>query len=356
MKKTLMLATGALVAASFAGTEAQAVDVELYGQVNKAVLHVDNEETTETSFVDNDRSSSRIGVKGEQQLDNGLTASVLFEFQSENNSSYNVDGVSGDTATNDNTASLVERHSRVGLAGNFGAVFLGHTSGVTDGITEIDMAGAGDVMGSDIDAFAGAVDMGTGVTFAEAYDNLDGGRTNAAVYMTPVVNGFQGGVHVDEVGDVAVALRYAGKMNAYQMKAGIAYETVEAGNITGTVADESLIEDRIMGSATVKHDSGLGASVAYGIHSYEGSRDDATNLYLKAGYTMDMLELAVDYAKSEGVSAEDDELTAYGLAAQYNLGNGVSVGALYRTVELDDADANNENDLDIFLASLRVKF
>lgn len=346
-----MLATGALLAAGFSATDAQAVDVEMYGQVNKGVLHVDaGDNGSETSIVDNDGSSTRFGVKGEQMLDNGLTASVLLEFQSESNSSASVDGNDNDTDAKEGTA-FTEREARVGLAGNFGAILLGKTSGVTQGIAEIDLAGAADVMNSDITDYAGAVTLDTGVTFAQASNNFDGSRHNAVVYMTPVVNGFQAGVHMTEVGNVAGALRYSGKIDAYQIKAGIAYETVEEADSVSTA------EDRTVGSVSVKHDSGLAATFAYGVQSDDAAnRDDATNTYVKVGYTMDALELAADYTLSEDVAQNGDELTSYGLAAQYNLGKGVSVAGLYRTVELDRDGSTTEEDVDMFMANLRVKF
>ena len=79
MKKALF-ATSALAVAGFVAADASAVDVEMYGQVNKLFAVSDDGQNTETTVWDNDNSSTRFGMKGSQALDNGLTASVLDRF------------------------------------------------------------------------------------------------------------------------------------------------------------------------------------------------------------------------------------------------------------------------------------
>ena len=349
MKKTILMAAGAVVAAASAATSAQAVDVELYGQVNKAVMAVDDGTETATHFVDNDKSSSRIGVRGEQMLDNGLTASVLFEFQSEANSSS---GSLNDDAK-DGSNNVSERHSRVGLAGDFGALFLGKTSTATDGIAEIDIAGASDVMGSYLGRFGGGVAV-SGTTVSGYTTNFDGisagtdDRASGISYHSPVFNGVQARAAVVQGGTADLALRYSGKIDAFMVKAGIGY--------VSNNDDAAAYESTMAGSISAKHDSGLGATFAYGTAEAKATgSDDPSNMYFKVGYTFDNMEVAADFGQTDDLAGNDSELTAYGLAAQYNLGNGVSAGALYRTLEADDS-TDNYDEINVFLANMKVKF
>lgn len=366
MKKTFLMAAGAVaaVATATAATTAQAVDVELYGQVNKAVMAVDDGVETATHFVDNDKSSTRVGLKGEQMLDNGLTASVLFEFSSESNSSSSVEGSGATGSGSDDATSskgtLEERHSRVGLAGDFGAVFLGHTSTATDGIAEIDMAGASNVMGSYVGRFGGGVNftaagVSTTTNVSDVATNFDGiststtDRTSVIRYNSPVFNGFQASAAAAQGGTADIALRYSGKVDAFQVKGGIGYvSNNEAG---------STYENTMAGSVSVKHDNGLAGTLSYGTASREGTGDDPSNLYVKVGYAWDAFEIAADMSQTDELNdATNSELTAYGLAGQYNMGSGVSVAAMYRTFDLEDNTATNFDEINVFTAGLRVKF
>ncbi len=343
------MATGALVAAGFA-VDAKAVDVELYGQVNKTVISADNGTNSEVTFSDNDKSSTRVGLKGEQALDNGLTASVLVEYELNGNAS------NGDLqAVSSSASTLTERHARVGLAGAFGAVHVGHTSTATDGIAEIDMAGVSDILGSDITDFGGATNFvnaatkaSSGVKVSDVFKNFDGGRGDAIAYHSPVIAGFQGQASTSEGGDIQTAVRYSGKYDAFAVKAGLGYEMMNnasAGN------SESLLA----GSVTVKHDSGLAGTVAYGKEGNE-SGAEASSVYVKAGYAWDAFEVAADYAKFDSDASNKREGKAYGFGGQYNLGHGVSLAGAYRSLAVDDNTAVSYDDIDLIMANLRVKF
>ncbi|MFT7144113.1 MAG: putative porin [Alphaproteobacteria bacterium] len=349
MKKTLLLATGALMAAGFA-VDANAVDVELYGQVNKVAVSTDNGTSTETTFNDNDKSSTRVGLKGEQALDNGLTASVLVEYE------LNTDTSNADlmTTTSSTASTLTERHARVGIAGDFGAVFVGHTSTATDGIYEIDLAGASDLMGSSFNKIGGgtAFAQKSGTTAAQtvnsSFTNFDGGRADLVAYHSPVVSGFQGQLTTSEGGDIQAAVRYSGKYDAFAVKAGLGYEMNE--DRTTAATDEA----KLAGSISVKHDSGIAGTVAYGQANNENGAE-ASTVYVKAGYAFDAFEVAVDFAKSEADDALNTEGKSFGIGGQYNLGHGVSLAAAYRTMEVEK-DAANYDDIDQIMANLRVKF
>ncbi|MDE0724082.1 MAG: porin [Alphaproteobacteria bacterium] len=366
MKKELLIAASAVAVAGVA-SNANAIDVELYGQVNKGVMIVDDGTDTEFNVVDNDFSSTRFGLKGEQALDNGLTASALLEMEYQTNASdvlqqTNTAGVQNTPANV--TGSLAARHSRVGLGGDFGAIFVGHTSTATDGITEQDMAGAGDVLGSDIEDLGGNMlfrTSGGGYstdTIASATNNMDGnGRKDLVRYDSPIFNGFQVRVSAAQGGDTDTGVFYHGRVDEFAIKGGIGYVAFND-NTAGLPG--ATFESQVSGSVSAKHDSGFGATVAYGqqeIDTPTATQDDPTFYYVKLGYTWDAFEVAADYSKHEnGAGVKDDETTYFGLAGQYNLGHGVSAAAYYKNFEFDDSTSTNFEDIGVYGVNMRVKF
>ncbi len=366
MKKELLIAASAVAVAGVA-SNANAIDVELYGQVNKGVMIVDDGQDTEFNVVDNDFSSTRFGLKGEQALDNGLTASALLEMEYQTNASdvltQNQTIANAQNTPNGVVGNLAARHSRVGLGGDFGAIFVGHTSTATDGVTEQDMAGAGDVLGSDIEDLGGAMFFRTAGggystdSVGTATDNMDGnGRQDLVRYDSPIFNGFQVRVSAAQGGDMDTGVFYHGRIDEFAIKGGLGYVAFNTA-ATGTVGAES----QISGSLSAKHDSGFGATVAYGQQELEngvaGTNDDPTFYYVKLGYTWDAFEVAADYSKHEnGAGVADDETTYYGLAGQYNLGHGVSAAAYYKNFEFDDSTATSFEDMSVYGVNMRVKF
>lgn len=365
MKKELLIAASAVAVAGVA-SNANAIDVELYGQVNKGVMISDDSNATEFNIVDNDFSSTRIGVKGEQALDNGLKASALLEMEMQDNAS---DVVAAPVATPTATpgTALSSRHARVGLGGDFGAIFVGHTSTATDGVTEQDLAGANDVLGSDINDIGGGITFvqtagvapATAPTIGNTTNNMDGnGRGNTVRYDSPIFNGFQVRTSASNGGDIDAGVFYHGRYDEFAIKAGIGH--VAFNDNAGGIANPTQVESQTSGSISAKHDSGFGGTFAYGQQELEGSvagtNDDPTFMYLKAGYTWDAFEVAADYAKHEAANGlTDNETTYYGLAGQYNLGNGVSAAAYYKNFEFD-APAVSYDDVSVYGVNMRVKF
>lgn len=111
-RNLLALAIGATLALPMAAQAAPTV----YGQLNLSVDYVSEDDglntpTSETEEAQVNSNSSRLGVKGEEALGNGLSAVYMAEW-----------AVSGDTA---GTTDLTGRDRFLGLKGAFGTVKLG---------------------------------------------------------------------------------------------------------------------------------------------------------------------------------------------------------------------------------------
>ncbi|HEX2858816.1 MAG TPA: porin [Alphaproteobacteria bacterium] len=379
MRKAAVL-SGALC---LLATPAFAVNLEFYGQVNKGIYGFNDGANTNTVVVDNDLSSSRFGLKGEQLLDSGLTASFLLESQfSSNNSNSATSGFRQNNTAGQSTTplsspanSFAERQARVGLAGGWGAVFLGQQSTAIDGVRDQDLAGARDVMTPDYGKIGnGALFRTSGGAFT-AYSvgtedmPVSSNRAPALRYDTPIFSGFQGRVAAMQGGDADASMVYAGSLLGLKSKAGLGFavNNDEAGTFPLAAANNNRITTRTDASFSLAHSSGVAATVAYnrlGLTNRLPGSHTPSSLYGKLGYAWSSYEVAADYGVnnhygqvgSAAAVPATDKLSAWGLAAQYNMGQGVSVAALYRNFSLNRSDAPGLSDIDIFGANLKVKF
>ncbi|MCP4354664.1 MAG: porin [Proteobacteria bacterium] len=353
--KTAFLATTAMLAAG----NVMALDASFYGQVNKIGVYLDDGEDSSTAIVDNDTSSTRFGVKAQQQLDNGLVVSALLEVESQTEDSFNHD-FSND-GINSDTASVKERHSRIGLGTNFGTFLIGNTSEANDGISEQDLGGVQDLMYSDITSIGGAATFkhkngdNSLIELKKTYSDLDGGRTSLIRYDTPVFNGLSGSASVSSGGDIALAAKTSGYISENtKLKAGLGFKKHNADNAGD-------VEHDISGSLSIKNEAtGLAATASAGIRSSKTSgRDDYKFIYTKLSYApvTSNLEFAADIARSEDVTSTGGEVTSFGVGSQYNIADGVSSSIMYRKIMgSDDLSSEDVQDIDIVTAGIRVKF
>jgi hypothetical protein len=69
------------LASAVLGNTARNVNVQIYGQVNRAILFWKDGIDSKASFVDNNTSSTRLGLIGEATIRPGLTVGSRFEFE-----------------------------------------------------------------------------------------------------------------------------------------------------------------------------------------------------------------------------------------------------------------------------------
>lgn len=377
MKKSILLATSAIIASGAVAVNAQAVDVELYGQVNKGVMGYSVGQDSEIGIVDNDVSSTRFGLRGEQQLDHGLTASVLLEAEMQTAANASDDITNSGTAPATTTANgFLERHARVGLAGQWGALFVGRTSSATDGITEIDLGAVSDIMNSATDRIGGGLDVdGAGTTISNLTDNIDGiafdggvtpavgvdanedDRANLVRYDSPIVNGLQARVAYVQDGDMDASVLYNTKHDELEIAAGLGYIKYNDTSNLGAVGANSAIA----GSVSVAHDNGVSVTAALGKRYFDDTTtNDPKFGYVKVGYQMGNTGVAVDYARHEDslvtAGAADTTVNAYGIGVQQDLGHGVSAAAYWRKLDVASNGGVDYSDADVYGVNMRVKF
>ncbi|PZP38677.1 MAG: hypothetical protein DI585_06715 [Pseudomonas fluorescens] len=380
MRKLALLST-TLLTGLVTTPVAHAVDVTMYGQVNKTVMGHDDGRSTDFGVYDNDLSSTRLGVKGEKKLDNGLTASVLLEMEMQSNPSNlatqntganSTTPASGGNGGAGSTVGFDERHASVGLSGDFGGVVVGQTATASDGIYTQDLTGVKDVLMSD------AHKIGGGLFFRDANGALSAAnmnrisftgstsRADAIRYDSPKLKtafgNFQGKAAVAQGGDTDVAALYDATLGDFKVlgAASVVFNNDDASTVTNS------FDKRYIASGSVLHKSGIGGTVAYTTDELAqdtANSGDPEQFYVKAGYAWDAYEVAADYTKARNynnpatgvTAAANTKLEAVGVGAQYNMGNGVSLAGAYRNLSAERTGTSLE-DIDLFLANLRVKF
>ena len=165
-KKSLLAVAVLGTAAGFAC----AADVTLYGKVDAGLVYTHtNEQVTGKADVKTDKfdmqsgvnSASRFGLKGTEDLGNGLKVGFVLE-----NSFNSDDGTLG------HDGRLFGRQATVSLMGDFGTLAMGRMGGVGSG------AGTFNLFTATADAFDGGnVDV-MGLITTDRYDNM-------ITYQTP---------------------------------------------------------------------------------------------------------------------------------------------------------------------------
>ena len=346
------------------------VSVSLYGQVDRAFLAADDGNSSDYYFVDNDNSSSRIGLLGEAKVNDDLTIGTRMEFEYQSNPSNLVNQNDKNPDDGDGTG-FNERWMDAQLTSKrFGKLYLGKGSTASDGTSEMDLSGTSVVGYASIEDMAGGILFYNDATNAlsttpirNVFNDFDGlSRRNRIRYDSPDFWGFQlSGSLLSDGGDVA--LRYAAKWGEdWEFVAALAYADPQA------ISD--TIDNQYNGSASILHRSGWNLTVAGGYQDLDSGLqnpdgtprdDDPTFYYAKLGYRAKWFPVgetrfSVDYARNDDVAQDGDEAKSVGVQAVQDFpewGTEYYIG--YRWHQLDRQLADF-NDINALMTGLRVKF
>lgn len=335
------------------------VKVTLYGQVDRAALYADDGKNSETYFVDNKNSSTRMGIDAKAQVSEDFSVGSKIEYEIATNFSSDVNPTNNFNATASN---FNKRQLDVYLQSKAaGKLSLGHGSIVSDGTADIDLSGTTVVAGSSVSDLAGGMLFVDGpsntrskLAVKKTFDNMDGGRQDRVRYDTPSFAGFSLGGSAAQGDAYDTALRYNQKFGTLTVAAAAAYA------VPGDINEKA--DDVYDGSFSILHDSGLNFSAGTGITSWkDAKREDASFIYGKLGYRASIFNLgktsfSVDYGVYNDWAANNDEATSYGLAVVQDLKDyGTELYLGYRLYALDST-GKDYNDISGVMAGARVKF
>ena len=240
MKKTL---AAVAVLGAFAGT-ALAADVTLYGKIDGGLnythvseesqdgAHVSSSNSDDFTFKSGQNSGSRFGLKGTEQIADGLTVG----FQLEN-------GFSVDDGKMGQGDRLFGREARVYVQTEFGEVGFGRMGGLDSGLGSYDLIAGSSVFGTGWGEYTGTMDL----FFKGVSDRYD----NMITYKSPKFAGLtlvaQASLMKDSGADGDEGTHLADRY--YAVGLGADYGALK-GALTFSMQDYAGFADRYYGDAT----------------------------------------------------------------------------------------------------------
>lgn len=332
-------------------------DLKLYGQVNRGVLISDDGKNTDVFHVDNDNSSTRIGLLAKAHITEDFAVGSKIEVQFESNSTAAISQGNDSVGPNNFT----ERQLDLFLESNrLGKLSIGQGDTASNGTSEVDLSGTAVVGYSGVTDMAGGLNFInsstgslSGISIGSVMSNMDGlSRRDRLRYDTPSLGGFtlSGSITEDEKQDAA--LRYSGEMSGTKFAAAAAYAH-QANNAT---------EHQYNGSASLLFSNGINFTIAGGARNLEtAGRDDPFFFYGKLGYKADFTKLgntnfALDYGYFEDISQDNEDAQAIGFFTVQEFEKaGAEIYLGLRWYDLDRSGMSSD-DVKAMLIGSRIKF
>lgn len=296
--KKLMLAV-AVAATPFMATSVQAEDgkPQIYGRINLAFQHVD--ETDIGKKLDGQTelksNSSRIGVKGEQVINDHLTAIYQLEFR------INPDSLDGGDGNH-----MKHRNSFIGVKGKFGDIKFGtHDTPLKLIQNKIDLFGGldGDIK--------------------EVALNGENRSENNLMYSTPTINGLQARVsHISsEEADVDDGFSASLTYQINNLFLAVAHDQ--------NVSDPDTTLTRIAAQYDIAN---LQLGAIYEMYEEDNTDWDGTGYILSAAYKLDpKWALKVQFGSGDEMKGQDTEGETLSFGVDYLLAKSTRLYAFSTT-------------------------
>ncbi|SFR64258.1 porin [Thiomicrospira sp. ALE5] len=353
MKKNILAV--AIAGAMAAPLAANAGAPTLYGQMNVAI---DSVSDNGSAFVNR---NSRLGVKGSEDLGNGLKAVYQLETTLTLQGDNSANGWGG------------LRNTFVGVSGGFGTVVAGRHDTPLRMIQPTDRFNDSFYLGNNTGRFGG-LNLGGGVNFS-GEDRLD----NMVAYISPNMNGFQvvfGGITTaaedrenrQSLGNAySAAVQYGSKRDGLYAAVGVTQRTSDL-----YAKDENIDQQNIR--ATVQYaDSGLVVSAMYNqvntksFDDTNGKTDlgNHNNIVVGAAYTMGdftprakIAFVSYDDITQNGNKDKNKDATNYALGLDYALGKRTRTFVEYGVLDKNSLTGVRVGDksTDVFTVGLAHSF
>ncbi len=295
------------------------ISVSVYGQVNRSILVWDDGRDSDAYIVDNDTSSSRVGVIGRSRLKEGWAAGYRIEIEYKDAASDEVFN-GGDEGLGEADQVRIRHAYWYIESENAGRLTVGQLSPATDDITLINLGAAMSDAGIHYDnGFALRLNSGefTNLSWGHIAHTVDTFRGDFVRYDTPLMYGFLISAAWGENDIWDASIRYQTEWNDIRFASGIGY-----------MDNNELDFSDIRGSASVIHTpSGLFVTLAGGSRN-EAEADFTLNDPAKTPFSVQ--DDSYFYFAQAGVSKQwfsPGKTSIYGEYGQYS---NFSVGKLLR--------------------------
>lgn len=359
-KTQVAAAVGAALLIGAGAVQAQNLQVQLYGQVGRAMMFADDGHNSKWFHVDAETAGTRpLGIRAMADVMPGLRAGVNFQAELQSNSS---DAVNFTSPTASPT--LNERFAEVILEGGWGRLNIGQGEAGADNASTRDLSGTHN--GTCACDWGGAIQwrdgagalLTDGANVSATHGNQDfEGRYDRLMYSTPRFGGFWAQASTGQKSNAGEAneasLWYSGKL-AGDVVAAIGWSNENLSTAAGGVDNET-----IGGSISWLHTSGL--NLTFGMTQSEGiSTADPTRegkwWWTKVGFKRGQHAFAVDYGQSEDQAARGDEGKVYGVGYTWSPVRWFEIFALYQVFSLERASAVEVEDIKVGSIGTVVKW
>ncbi|EQC44268.1 porin [Bacteriovorax sp. Seq25_V] len=340
----------------------------VYGKINKAYVNVDQEQNvaktrndkSNAGIVEVLNSVSRVGVKGSESVDGGITASYKLEL--------------GLDSTND---SVALRNAEVSLKHSYGTLLIGQT------YNPFSVVGLGaDPMASNIAGHQGA-DMAQYVAQASSLKTNLGtqgigftyrGRVDGATYTTPELMGFTYTISQDKDGKneretntenhTEHLLSYKRAISGLDLNL---YAGMGSWSQTGTKDNKEMLYGLGLTKNAFKFNAALSSSETKNVgntFSYEIERT-----FVAASYSMDKHNIALTYQTREDKNFDNTKDSKYkttqmAVGYKHQCTKNIDLNLTYAKLEIEnettgatsDDKKNNGNDATLIAAGIQLKF
>ncbi|KUJ80950.1 hypothetical protein AVO45_06740 [Ruegeria marisrubri] len=328
--------------------------VLLYGQLNPAIISVDDGQDSDTRLLDNDLSNSRVGLFLMQPYgQNEFTFRFETALGLPNSTEWNQNGTDFSGWTRSDI-----RHVDFALKGDWGKVSAGQGSMASDGAAETDLSYVGTALYSyTADENSGFFYRGTsgalsGIAVGDTTSNFDGARRGRVRYDTPVYNGFSAsfayGQNIlsssddDDYYDLAV--NYENTFGGgIEFAASVAYAVRDFDDGSGERED-------VIGSASVLLPSGFSFTAAAGSRDNVSGSSDPSFWYTKIAYEGEWVSwgktgVGLDYYDGSDFDSDGSSTESWGIAVVQRI-DSINTDAYlkYRNHDFDDGSSFEKNE------------
>lgn len=342
------------------------VSLQVYGQVNKALLIWDDGVNSDAFVVDNDASGSRVGFTGSAKFKPGWSAGYLMELDIQDSASDKVSNVA-DNGDEGIENEIAIRYNYVYIESEtLGRISLGQASTAADGVSEVVLGNS--LKNSDLHHGTNFTIQGLGLKLSQLASNLDGGRDDLIRYDSPSIYGFIVSASWGDNDYADVALRFKKEWNSIRVAAAIAYQW-DATNDSSPAGDFETLN----GSVSVMHvPTGIYGAFAAGSREAEDIEEDATFWYAQLGIEKKFLPygsttIYADYGEYDDVAAnlglaDSSEATRWGIGIVQKIDSAAMELYAQATFWSFDVEGNNieglddGEDLTTLMIGSRIKF
>jgi hypothetical protein len=245
------------LASAVLGDTARNVKVQIYGQVNRAILFWKDGIDSKASFIDNNTSSTRLGIIGEGTVRPGLTVGSRFEMEFIWPASSEISDPKNLTHDESLTGYAVRQAYGFISDERLGTLTFGHQWSASGLITIINL---GSQMNDAALHYNNAFSLGlklsggifTDLKWGQIAESVDVMRGEYLRYDTPSLFGFVVSASVGLTDAWDVALRYEANGEAFRFAGGIGYRS-----------DREKLLNEFRGAASLlHHPSGLYVTLA----------------------------------------------------------------------------------------------